>query len=121
MIQGYTTKNASIVRFFEIKNLDTIASQDEEMVIIEDRAEFELIRNTYFQQEKYNNHDIQALSDRQQEYRELNATLLGLVQIGEATQEEYENACNAIKTTYPKLEEMTLEQKQTMYPLLNLT
>lgn len=73
------------------------------------------------QNEAYINHNERMKYCRMDAYTRETDPLIGQVQRGEISQEDYIMACNNIKTRFPYLEEMTLEQKQAMYPLLNLT
>src|SRR5690606_21961103 len=67
------------------------------------------------QLEMYNSHNERMIKERQIEYSVLNTKSFGLQQIGEYSQEEYQKEYLEIKSKYPKLEEMTLEEKQAMY------
>lgn len=63
-------------------------------------------------------HDARMEMARSDAYTRETDPLLGQVQRGDVSQADYVAACNAVKARFPYLAEMTLEQKQAMYPLV---
>lgn len=90
---------------------------------IENGAEFKSFENWLReeQQAAFANHDERMKVERQLAYSRETDTLVGQVLRGEVTQAEYEAAVAAIKTRFPYLADMTLEQKQAAYPLLDFS
>lgn len=63
-------------------------------------------------------HDARMELARRDAYTRETDPMLGQVQRGEISQADYLAACSAVKARFPYLAEMTIEQKQAMYPLV---